>query len=52
MGIDFEPIGKVKLSRSQRWQKKAKDLKELLKVFSISMFILGMTCGVFIGIYI
>ena len=52
MMLQYEPIGRVKLSRTQKWKKRAKDLKELLKVFSISMFILGMTCGVFIGIYI
>lgn len=52
MGINFEPIGKVKLSRTQRWQKKANDLLALLKVASVSMFVLGMICGAFIGFYI
>ena len=50
--LQYEPIGRVKLNRTQKWQKKAKDLMVLTKVIGVATFLLGALCGVFVGMYI
>lgn len=50
--IDFEPIGKVKLSKSQYWKLKAFAMQRVALTVSIAAFILGLICGGFVGIYL
>lgn len=49
MTLQYEPIGRVKLSRAQKWKKKAKDLLVLIRVVGVSAFLFGAICGVFVG---
>lgn len=47
--LQYEPIGKVKMSRSQYWEDQAAKLKNLVFVSGTTMLILGVICGYFAG---
>lgn len=50
--LEFNPVGKVKLSRCQYWKYKAFVMRRVAITASISMFVLGLMCGSFLSIYL
>lgn len=49
--LSFEPIGKVKMSRSQYWRYKAIKFKKIAYAVSFLAFTLGTAIGFLIGNY-
>lgn len=50
--LQYEPIGKVKMSTAQKWRNKANQLEKVVYAVAVSMFIMGMICGNFIAMNI
>lgn len=50
--IEYEPIGRARVSRSKHWFLEAHATRRALKTVSAAMFMLGMMCGLFVGFYI
>lgn len=48
--LQFEPVGKVKEGRIQKMNRKMSDLTKVYRAISVSMFLLGIMSGIFIGI--
>ena len=51
-GIKFEPIGKVKMSRSEYWKMQTLMARRAMMAVGVSSFILGATCGMFVAFYL